>query len=49
MNLAGNRKHKEDEEMPALDDPRPEWVEEDNELENRKPDLGEIEEDTSEL
>jgi hypothetical protein len=31
------------------DDPRPEWVEEDNEFEGRKPDLGEIEEDTSEL
>jgi hypothetical protein len=31
------------------DDPRPEWSEEDNQIENRKPDLGEIEEDTSEL
>jgi hypothetical protein len=31
------------------DDPRPEWSEEDNEMEDRKPDLGEIEEDTSEL
>jgi hypothetical protein len=31
------------------DDPRPEWAEEDNEMDGRKPDLGEIEEDTSEL
>jgi hypothetical protein len=31
------------------DDPRPDWVREDNELEGRKPDLAEIEGDTSEL
>lgn len=32
-----------------LDDPRPEQVEEDIEIEGRKPTLAEIEEDTSEL
>jgi hypothetical protein len=31
------------------DDPRSKWAEEDREIEDRKPDLGEIEEDTSEL
>jgi hypothetical protein len=31
------------------DDFRAEWAEEDREIEDRKPDLGEIEEDTSEL
>ena len=31
------------------DDRRSEWSEEDREIENRKPDLGETEEDTSEL
>ena len=41
------RKEKEDSRVP--DDPRPDWVKEDNEMEDRKPDLGEIEEDTSEL
>jgi hypothetical protein len=41
----------EEDDTPGLspDDPRPEWSEEDNEIEDRKPDLGEIEEDTSEL
>jgi hypothetical protein len=39
----------EKDDSPAPDDPRPEWVEEDIEMEDRKPDLGEIEEDTSEL
>jgi len=37
------------DDSPAPDDPRPEWVRENNEMEDRKPDLGEIEEDTSEL
>ncbi len=37
-----------DAAMPA-DDPRPEWTEEDIEIEGRKPDLSEIEEDTSDL
>jgi hypothetical protein len=41
------RKEKEDSLVP--DDPRPDWVKEDNEIEDRKPDLGEIEEDTGEL
>lgn len=31
------------------DDRRLEWADEDREIEDRKPDLGEIEEDTSEL
>jgi hypothetical protein len=31
------------------DDPRSQWAEEDREIEDRKPDLGEIEEDPSEL
>jgi hypothetical protein len=31
------------------DDPRPEWLKEDNQLEGRKPDLAEIEGDTSEF
>jgi hypothetical protein len=41
----------EEDDTPGWspDDPRPEWSEEDNEIEDRKPDLGEIEEDTSEL
>jgi hypothetical protein len=39
----------EREDSPAPDDPRPEWAEEDIEIEDRKPDLGEIEEDTSEI
>lgn len=30
-------------------DPRSKWAEEDREIEDRKPDLGEIEEDPSEL
>jgi hypothetical protein len=41
------RKEKEDSLVP--DDPRPDWAKEDNEIEDRKPDLAEIEEDTSEL
>jgi hypothetical protein len=41
------RKEKDAAMVP--DDPRPEWAEEDNVIEDRKPDLGEIEEDTSEL
>ena len=41
------RKEKEDSLAP--DDPRPDWMKEDNEMENRKPELAEIEEDTSEL
>jgi hypothetical protein len=37
----------DDSKLPA--DPRPEWAKEDREIEDRKPDLGEIEEDTSEI
>jgi len=33
----------------VLDDHLTEWAEEDRVIEDRKPDLGEIEEDTSEL
>ena len=35
--------------LPDDDDFASEWAEEDREIEDRKPDLGEIEEDTSEL
>ena len=41
------QKEKEDSLVP--DDPRPDWAKEDNVIEDRKPELGEIEEDTSEL
>jgi hypothetical protein len=40
---------KEKDGAMAPDDPRPDWVKEDNEIEGRKPDLAEIEDDTSEL
>ena len=36
-------------EEDAPNDPRPEWAKEDQEIEDRKPDLGEIEEDSSEV
>ena len=36
-------------EQPEDDDTALEWAEEDREIEDRKPDLGEIEEDTSEI
>jgi hypothetical protein len=45
------REH-EDEDPSALtddDDPAGDWADEDREIERRKPDLGEIEEDSSEL
>jgi hypothetical protein len=35
--------------LPDDDDTPSEWAEEDREIEGRKPDLGEIEEDSSEL
>ena len=39
-----------EEDDPKLpNDPRPEWAKEDREIEDRKPDLGEIEEDSSEI
>jgi hypothetical protein len=49
MNPRVKNPRREPEDSPALDDPRPEWSEEDREIEDRKPDLGEIEEDTSEI
>ena len=39
---------KDDSEGPLENQPL-EWADEDREIEDRKPDLGEIEEDTSEL
>ncbi len=39
---------KDDSEEP-LENPPLEWADEDREMEDRKPDLGETEEDTSEL
>lgn len=39
---------KDDSEQP-LENPLLDWADEDREIEDRKPDLGEIEEDTSEL
>jgi len=39
---------KDDSERPLENQPL-EWADEDREIEDRKPDLGEIEEDTSEL
>jgi hypothetical protein len=40
------RKEKEDSLVP--DDPRPDWGKEDDEMDGRKPELAEIEEDTLE-
>jgi hypothetical protein len=40
---------KEKEDSLVSDDPRPDWAKEDNEIEDRKPDLSQIEGDTSEL
>jgi hypothetical protein len=48
MNPIDKATKKEKDAAMVPDDPRPEWVKEDNEFEGRKPDLGEIEEDTSE-
>ena len=42
------RDRKEESEEPLENQPL-EWADEDREMEDRKPDLGEIEEDTSEL
>ena len=39
----------EDDPSKLPGDRQVEWAEEDREIEDRKPDLGEIEEDTSEL
>jgi hypothetical protein len=46
--LDKKRDKKEDVEQPPENQPL-EWAEEDRKIERRKPDLGEIEEDTSEL
>jgi hypothetical protein len=43
------RRNEIDEDALLPDDPRPEWAEEDREIEDRKPDLGEIEGDLSEI
>ena len=40
---------KEERSPDLLEDLPSEWAKEDREIEDRKPDLGEIEEDTSEL
>ena len=39
---------KEKDEALVPDDPRPDWIREDDELDGSKPDLAEIEEDSSE-
>ena len=49
MNPRVQKPRTEPEDSSAPDDPRPEWAEEDREIEDRKPDLGEIEGDTSEI
>ena len=48
MSTRDKRSEEVDDPKPP-NDPRPEWSREDQEIEDRKPDLGEIEEDTSEL
>jgi hypothetical protein len=47
VNNAPGQEEEESEDL--LDDHLADWAEEDREMEDRKPDLGEIEEDTSEL
>jgi len=48
MSTKDKRSEEVDNPKPP-NDPRPEWSKEDQEIEDRKPDLGEIEEDTSEI
>jgi len=48
MSTKDKRSEEVDNPKPP-NDPRPEWSKEDQEIEDRKPDLGEIEEDTSEV
>ena len=43
------RLDKKDDSEELLENQPLEWADEDREMEDRKPDLGEIEEDTSEL
>ncbi len=47
MTPADKATEKQKEQAELEDDPRHEWIDEDIELEDRKPDLQEIEEDTS--
>jgi hypothetical protein len=49
--MSSRDKVPDEEEDPSKlpGDRQAEWAEEDREIEDRKPDLGEIEEDTSEL
>jgi len=44
-----NEEQQEKDDSWDPEDPRPDWAAEDNEIEGRKPDLGELEDDTSEL
>lgn len=46
--VPGEKKDEDASKLPD-EDHRQEWAEEDRQIEDRKPDLGEIEEDTSEL
>jgi len=49
MRESGMDPSKEERSPDELEDLPSEWSKEDREIEDRKPDLGEIEEDTSEL
>jgi hypothetical protein len=49
MRESGMDPSKEERSSDVLEDLPSEWAKEDREIEDRKPDLGEIEEDTSEL
>jgi hypothetical protein len=49
MSPTDKKPDKEEKSPKSLEDLPSEWAEEDREIEGRKPDLGEIEEDTSEL
>jgi len=49
MGELGMDPSKEESSPDLLEDQRSDWAKDDREIEDRKPDLGEIEEDTSEL
>ena len=49
MSPTDKKPHKEEDSAENLEDLPSEWAEEDREMEGRKPDLGETEEDASEL
>jgi hypothetical protein len=49
MSPKDKKPDKEEDSAENLEDLPSEWAEEDREIEGRKPDLGETEEDTSEL